>query len=121
MRNNEEIICRRLIKDLLDRPVMRGVHLVQPRVLVPVLRRGDGAPICEEADIEDVVLPEELAAPLPDVDLAAPPAHVGVSRVADVRVVCPDDDLGRTGFAIAALGTQVVANFDEGACEVVVS
>ena len=74
-------------------------HLLHAHRPIPVVGGGDGAAVGAEAD-EIALVAIRLAHELADIQLAAR-AHLGVARIADVRVVLPHDRLGA-----AAAGLQ---------------
>src|SRR5437762_11603340 len=77
-----------LVTVAVRRPYPLDLHIA-----VPIARRGHGPGMRAEPD-QGGILVEALAAELPDIQLLSHHPHVGVARVADMRVVGPDDRLG---------------------------
>src|SRR5438067_13856460 len=67
-------------------------HLHDLHFTAPIGSRSDGAAMRVETD-QGCFISKALAAQLPDVELGAHSAHFGVSRVANVGIVSPDDRL----------------------------
>src|SRR4051794_35916749 len=74
---------------------MRWVDALDLKVAVPIRRRGDRAGVSAHANQCNVILTKVLPAELTDVKLPSARAHLGVPGVSDVRIVRPDDRLGR--------------------------
>src|SRR5947207_1486771 len=94
-----------VVKAELEAVGQSGSNLLDFAGIVPIGGGSDGAGVGGETD-ENSFRPVLLAYELSDVDLASP-THLGRARVAEVRVVCPDDDL-RNAAAPAQVARQRV-------------
>src|SRR5207249_4477877 len=79
------------VKELLIAAAHAGADALALGRFAPIRRGGDRAGVSAEADRERIAL-KALAHKLADIQLAAL-AHLRRARVAEMRVVRPDDDL----------------------------
>src|SRR5438874_33570 len=72
---------------------MGGPYALELHITAPIRSCGHRTCMGAEAD-QGSLIAKPLPTELSDIELVADDSHVRVTRVADVRIMCPDDRLG---------------------------